>query len=156
MNRTASATRTVAREALHVTVANATEHRAKQLAKKRFGEEVLPAGLPIAPWLGPVSWYATTNLWWVSVEGEYARFAVAANHGTPTTPGATTTYVRDGATVRLDVDDDDEREVLGRNERLRFRAETGVVVVVGPKPRGVGDKDGQAVETSAGWPNAGK
>ncbi|WP_241692896.1 DUF7286 family protein [Haloarcula limicola] len=156
VNRTAAATRTVAREALHAAVANATEHRAKQLAKKRFGRRVLPAGLPIAPWLGPVSWYATTNLWWVTVEGEYARFAVTANHGTPTTPGATTTYVRDDATARLDVDDDGEDEVLGHNERLRFRVETGVVVVVGPKPRGVGDRDGQTVETSAGWPNAGK
>ncbi|WP_245180538.1 DUF7286 family protein [Haloarcula amylovorans] len=154
VNRTTSATRTVAREALHATVANATEHRAKQLAKKRFGKKVLPAGAPLAPPLTP--WYATMNLWWVTVEGEYARFAVTANHGTPTTPAATTTYVRDDATVRLDVDDDGEREVLGRNERLSFRAETGVVVVVGPKPRGVGDKDGQAVETSAGWPNAGR
>lgn len=100
-------------------------------------------------------WYATTNVWWVTVEGEYARFAVTASHGSPTTPGATTTYARDGEQVHLDVDEDSRPELLGRSTRLSVRAQTGVVVVVPPKPRGVGDKDGVAVETSAGWPRPG-
>ncbi|WP_276271139.1 DUF7286 family protein [Haloarcula litorea] len=153
VERAATTARAVARDRLKSTVANATRERAERYAKKKLGTKALPAGLPLAPPLTP--WYATANVWWVTVEGEYARFAVTADHGTPTTPGARTTYVRDGDAVTLDVDGDGEPERLGRSSRLTFRASTGVVVVVGPNPRGVGDKDGVAVETSAGWPSAG-
>jgi hypothetical protein len=91
----------------------------------------------------------------VTVEGEYARFAVSASHGPPSEPGAQTTYARDGHNVTLDVDGDGTGERLGTADRVSFRAETGVVVVVPPKPRGVGDKGGNAVEESSGWPDAG-
>ncbi|WP_328765107.1 DUF7286 family protein [Haloarcula rubra] len=153
VDRTASTVRTVARDQLRRRLADAGRRRAEQMTKRRLGTKTLPSGLPVAPPLGP--WYATTNVWWVTVEGEYARFAVTASHGPPTTPGATTTYARDGEQVHLDVDGDAEAELLGRSTRLSVRAQTGVVVVVPPKPRGVGDKDGVAVETSAGWPHAG-
>jgi len=92
----------------------------------------------------------------VSVEGEYARFAFSAAHGPPTAPGGRTTYARDGSAVRVDVDGDGEREHLGNATRVSFTAETGVVVVVPPRPRGVGDKGGTADEQSAGWPSAGQ
>ncbi|MFB6223223.1 MAG: hypothetical protein ABEH86_06070 [Haloarcula sp.] len=150
---TASAVRTVARDELSRALADAGKRRATQVAKERLGTDRLPAGLPLAPPVTP--WYATTNIWWVTVEGEYARFAVSASHGPPGDPGAQTTYARDGSTVSLDVDDDGESERLGTADRISFRADTGVVVVVPPKPRGVGDKDGNAVEESTGWPDAG-
>ena len=95
------------------------------------------------------------NVWWVTVEGEYARFSVSARHGTPRTPGAATTYARENGEVTLDVDGDGTGETVGRNTRLSFRVDTGIVVVVPPQPRGVGDKDGNSVETSAGWPEPG-
>ncbi|QIO22228.1 hypothetical protein G9465_07675 [Haloarcula sp. JP-L23] len=152
VNQTASTVRTVARDQLRQRIESAGRRRAEQLAKRRLGTKTLPAGLPLVP---PWQWVATTNIWWVTVEGEYARFAVTASHGPPTTPGATTTYARDGERVYLDVDEDGDAELLGQSTRLSFRAHTGVVIVVPPRPRGVGDKDGVAVEESAGWPTAG-
>jgi len=152
-NGTAAAVRTVVKDELRSALADASERKSKQIATKRLGTDRLPAGLPLAPPITP--WYATANVWWVTVEGEYARFAVSASHGPPSDPGARTTYARDGRNVTLDVDDDGVTERLGTADRVSFRADTGVVVVVPPKPRGVGDKDGNAVEESSGWPDAG-
>ncbi len=152
-NGTAAAVRSVAEAELRRTLASAGEQRARQVAKRRLGTDTLPAGLPLAPPVAP--WYATANVWWVTVEGEYARFAVSTSHGRPSAPGARTTYARDGHNVTLDVDGDGAAERLGTADRVSFRAETGVVVVVPPKPRGVGDKGGTAVEESSGWPDAG-
>ena len=152
-NGTASAVRTVARDELSSALADSGKKKAQQIAKNRLGTDRLPAGLPLAPPATP--WYATVNIWWVTVEGEYARFAVSASHGPPSEPGARTTYARDGHNVTLDVDDDGTAERLGTADRVSFRADTGVAVVVPPKPRGVGDKGGNAVEESSGWPDAG-
>nr|WP_225307710.1 MULTISPECIES: hypothetical protein [unclassified Haloarcula] len=152
-NGTAAAVRSVAKDELSRALANAGKQKAQQLATKRLGTDKLPAGLPLAPPVTP--WYATANIWWVTVEGEYARFAVSASHGPPGEPGARTIYARDGHNVTLDVDDDGAAEQLGTADRVSFRADTGVVVVVPPKPRGVGDKGGNAVEESSGWPDAG-
>jgi hypothetical protein len=153
VSRTADAVRDVACAEATRHLGEAGRRGAEDLAERRLGISTLPAGLPLAPPVAP--WYATANVWWVTVEGEYARFAVSARHGAPTTPGAQTTYARDGDPVTIDVDDDGDRERLGTATRISFRAETGIVVVVPPRPRGVGDKDGVAVETSSGWPTAG-
>jgi hypothetical protein len=153
VNRTATAVRSVAREEATRALADAGRTQVERAVERRIGTSTLPSGLPLAPPLSP--WYATANVWWITVRGEYARFRVTAPFGSPATPGATTSYVRDGDPVRLDVDGDGDPERLGTASRVSFRAETGVVVVVPPRPRGVGDKDGQAVETSAGWPTPG-
>ena len=152
-NGTATAVRSIAEAELRRTLASAGERKARAVAKRRLGTNKLPAGLPLAPPVVP--WYATANVWWVTVEGEYARVAVSASHGPPSEPGAQTTYARDGHNVTLDVDGDGAAERLGTADRVSFRAETGVVVVVPPKPHGVGDKGGNAVEESGGWPDAG-
>jgi hypothetical protein len=152
-NGTASTVRTVAKDELSKALADAGKQKAQRIAKERLGTDRLPAGLPLAPPVTP--WYATANIWWVTVKGEYARFAVSASHGSPGDSGARTTYARDGHNVTLDVDDDGTAERLGTADRVSFSADTGVVVVVPPKPRGVGDKDGTAVEESSGWPDAG-
>jgi len=113
----------------------------------------VPAGLPLAP--APGTWYATTNLWTVTVRGEYARFGVRTTRAGPTAPGGDGGYVRDGANVTLDVDGDGDEEVLGRATRIRFEATAGTAVLVPPGPQGVGDVGGERNETSAGWPAAG-
>jgi hypothetical protein len=112
------------------------------------------AGLPVAP--VPGYWYATVNVWEVSVRGAYARFALRTDRGAPaSTPGATIRYVRDGSTVRLDVDGDGEAERLGRDERIGFETGTVVTVAVPPYRDGVGDVDGNADERSGTWPRPG-
>lgn len=128
--------------------------RAGEAVRRRvFGNTlgVLPAGLPVAP--TPGYWYATTNVWHVQDRGGYERFTVRARRGRPTTAGATLPYTRAGRAVRLEVDGDGREELLGRDERIDFRAETAVVVVVPPGGRGVGDTDGDADERSPGWEN---
>ncbi len=113
----------------------------------------MPAGLPLAPPVTP--WVTTVNYWEVEVRGEYNRFAVSVPRGTPDTPGARFTYVRDSGTVALDLDDDGTEERLGRTTRISFRAQTSVAIAVPPKPRGVGDVDGKMEEKSPGWPHPG-
>jgi hypothetical protein len=67
-----------------------SERARKRALGKRLG--ALPAGLPLAP--VPGYWYATANVWYVNVSGQYERFAVRTNRGDGT---AATTYLRDGA-----------------------------------------------------------
>lgn len=139
------------REAVKRGVSNATE-----LAKQRWANDALgsvPAGLPVAP--VPGYWYATINVWDVTVRGRYARFTVRARTGGPTDPDAAVAYTRDGAVVRFDTDDDGERERLGWNDPVDFEQRTAVVVAVPPNGNGVGDVDGNADERSAGWPTPG-
>lgn len=117
----------------------------RKLARQRLAQ--LPAGLPVAPI--PGYWYATANVWVVSVRGGYERFTATARSQTPGPDSLT--YVRQNATVGFDVDGDGRRERVGRNTPIRFSVSTAVVVVVPPGPRGVGDTDGDADEQSAGW-----
>jgi hypothetical protein len=122
---------------------------------RRLGGEFLaklPTGVPLAP--APGLWYATANFWDVDVRGVYAQFVVRVPRGAPDTPGGFR-YVRDGDEVRLDVDADGEREVLGRASRIRFATGTDIAVAVPAGPRGVADVDGQRTEASAGWPRPG-
>jgi len=112
----------------------------------------LPMGVPLAP--APGLWYATANFWDVDVRGTYAQFIVRVPQGAPDTPGGFR-YVRDGDEVRLDVDADGNRELLGRASRIRFATGTEVAVAVPAGPRGVADVDGQRTETSPGWPSPG-
>jgi hypothetical protein len=112
------------------------------------------AGLPVAP--VPGYWYATVNVWEVSVRGAYARFTLRTRRGAPaSTPGAAVRYVRDGSTVRLDVDGDGTLERLGRDERVAFETGTVVAVAVPAYRGGVGDVDGNADERAGTWPEPG-
>ncbi|WP_101296253.1 DUF7286 family protein [Halegenticoccus soli] len=154
-NRTAATTRELGRRAVKRLVSRGLEN-ATERAKTRWIGDALgaaPAGLPVAP--VPGYWYATVNVWTVTVRGEYHRFAVRARTGAPDGGGATVRYVRDGAAVALDVDGDGDDERLGRNERVSFETGTIVVVAVPPGGTGVGDVDGNADERSAGWPSPG-
>jgi len=106
-------------------------------------------GLPLAP--VPGFWYATANVWVVDVRGTYPTFAVRARNATTGRLG-TTTYVRDGAGVSMDVDGDGVADRLGYADRVTARATVPLTVVVPPGKRGVGDRNLVQFESSPGWP----
>jgi len=131
---TGTATREFAR---HLLAESASDGASAEM-ERTLG--AVPAGLPVAP--VPGYWYATLNVWHVEASGAYERLTVRARG---------TDYTRDGSAVRLDVDGDGARERLGRSTRVAFAVETGVVVVVPPGGRGVGDVGGTADEHSPGY-----
>ncbi|WP_276300565.1 DUF7286 family protein [Halorussus lipolyticus] len=148
VNQTTTVTQRLAENALKQAITSGLGN-ATELASKRWFGEVLgavPAGLPVAP--VPGYWYATVNVWTVEVSGQYARFSVSAPQGPP---GEEVRYVRENATVRVDVDGDGERDLLGRTAPVAFETGTTVVVVVPPGPPGVGDRGGNRDESSPGW-----
>ncbi|PSP76090.1 hypothetical protein BRC81_13910 [Halobacteriales archaeon QS_1_68_20] len=154
VDEAASITRNVAANVTADLIGTEVNRTVGQLYEKWTGDHLVsvPAGLPIAP--VPGFWYVTANAWNVSTRGTYARFAVGARTGTP--DGATTTtYVRDGSAVELDVFGDGDPAVLGNATRVSFEATVPVVVVVPPGGRGVGDVHGPADERSGGWPDPG-
>ncbi|KAB1197024.1 MULTISPECIES: hypothetical protein [Haloferax] len=154
-NRTVESTRTARQDALASvatdSVKNATsdavEQRIDDTLQSRFDRSFrrVPAGMPVAP--VPGYWYATVNVWDVSVAGEFAQFRLHAR-GNET---ESLTYARDGSAVSLDWDGDGTAEPVGRGDRVDFTVETTIVVAVPPSGTGVGDVDGDADERSAGW-----
>ncbi|MFB6111049.1 MAG: hypothetical protein ABEJ35_00770, partial [Halobacteriaceae archaeon] len=125
---------------------------ADRLATRWTGRSLrgLPAGLPVTP--VPGGWYATANLWTITVRGGYARFAVSAPTDDPMVgPRGELIYQRRNHTVRLDVDRDGRAERLGANRRIEFAVRTAVVVAVPPGAQGIGDTNGVRTETSPGW-----
>jgi hypothetical protein len=141
--------RRVVRHGLKRLTTSTAETRLNKLRKELAGEafDTVVAGLPVAP--VPGYWYATVNVWYVAVRGEYPQFVVSARRGED---GASVLrYVRENSTVRLDTDGDGERERLGYNRPVSFRTHAVAVAVVPPGKSGVGDVDGNADERSGGW-----
>lgn len=132
-------------------VESAIEDRARQAVASVPDERVpkpvrsVGAGIPVAP--VPGYWVATVNAWSVEVRGEYPRFALRANVGTPARPFE---YVRERGEVTVEVNG--ESIALGATEPVSFETRTVIVVAVPAGPPGVGDVDGTRDETSAGWP----
>lgn len=152
VDRTSDRLRWVARTTTRTLTERGVEAGAVRLRERLRGPlSRVPAGVPVTP--VPGYWYATTNVWHVTVRGRYERLTVGARTGRP--PTGTVDYVREAGVVRLDVDRDGTPERLGRTEPVAFDVSTAVVVAVPPGPRGVGDKDGNADERSAGWPEPG-
>ena len=135
-----SARRKMIDETAKAVVGNATETAIEGGTKGKVTG--IPAGLPISPTFSP--WVATINVWVVESRGAYGRFAVRTDSGA-------TTYVRDGTTVSLDVDDDGIAEPVGRNERIEFSIRTVAVIAVPAGGLGVGDTDGNTDERSVAW-----
>ncbi|MEY7850052.1 hypothetical protein AB7C87_12740 [Natrarchaeobius sp. A-rgal3] len=106
----------------------------------------VPAGLPIVPL--PSGWVATTNVWDVKVRGEYARFELESNTGTPSNVQGEN-YVREDGSVVF------EGEPVGSTRAISFESRTVVIVLVPPQRLGVGDRTGDWAEESEGWPEAG-
>ncbi|MEF8936308.1 MAG: hypothetical protein V5A32_00020 [Halovenus sp.] len=110
----------------------------------------VPAGMPVLPL--PSHWVATANVWDIQVDGEYARFEVTANMGSPET-GGKTTYVREQQTVTREIGD--ESRTLGTVEPIDFSGRSALVVVVPPGGIGVGDRDDDGPDCSPTWPVTG-
>ena len=142
-------------KAIEDETARAGETAAKEVSKaaaEEMGEEwslkparSVGAGMPVAP--VPGYWVTTVNAWRVQVRGEYPRFTLRADVGTPGEPFE---YVRNEDDVTIDVNGEMVR--LGETEPVQFETQTVVVVAVPAGPPGVGDIDGTRDETSGGWP----
>lgn len=141
------AARTKYGQKLEDALADGLEAGGERTRKEKLGKRLgaLPAGLPLAPI--PGYWYATANVWYVDVGGQYERFAVRANRSDAT---SAVTYLRDGRAAS--VTHQGESIHLGSAERVSVRTRTAVVVVVPPGPRGVGNTDGEMTKESPGWP----
>lgn len=139
-----------AKKYLTAAAESGAERAGERAARRVIGETArgVPAGLPVAP--APGYWYATVNVWWVTVRGSYLRFTVRAYSGSSDGTGTSLQYVRDGSVVTLDVDSDGDPERLGRNERISFETQAAAAIVV-PGGNWVGDVDGDADERSTGW-----
>lgn len=109
----------------------------------------IAGGMPLLP--VPTHWYATVNVWDVDVSGEYTRFEVQANVGSPTKTTATT-YVRENRTVSVDIAGEPRR--LGSVEPIDFTTRS-VLIVMTPTGVGVGDTDGENPECSPTYPAVG-
>ena len=141
------------------------EHRATEVSEQigeRVGEKWVgntrrtqvraarvPAGIPLVP--VPGKWVATVNAWDVQVAGEYARFEVTANMGTPA-DATGMTYVRENITVRHEIAGKERK--LGTVEGISFDSRT-VLLVVTPPGVGVGDRDDENPECSPTYPHVG-
>lgn len=149
VNRSHATTRRVARQAA-TEIASRGLDRASDAAMRRINRSFnrVQTGLPVLP---TGTWYATVNLWYVETRGAYDRFAVRARRGSPTEPGRSLRYVRDGGAVRLDVDDDGVAERLGESDRVAFTNRMVVPMAVPPGMPGIGDTNGNWDERSAGW-----
>ncbi|WP_436901833.1 DUF7286 family protein [Halovenus halobia] len=110
----------------------------------------VPAGMPVLP--VPGQWYATVNVWTIDVHGEYARFEVSANMGTPETATATT-YVREDRDVELQIAG--ESRDVGSVDEVDFEEKSVLIVAVPPGGIGVGDRDGKGPECSPTYPETG-
>jgi len=131
---------------------DAAAGKASERAAEELGEKWSPkpartvgAGLPVAP--VPGYWVTTVNAWRVQVRGEYPRFALRADVGTP---GQRFAYVRSEGDVTVDIGGETVR--LGETEPVAFETETVIAVAVPAGPPGVGDVDGTRDERSGGWP----
>ena len=156
---TTSSARVVLRDRMEKTIeaeaartGEAAAGEVSERAKEKLGDKwsmkparTVGAGLPVAP--VPGYWVTTVNAWRVQVRGEYPRFALRADVGTP---GERFAYVRSEGDVTVDVGGETVR--LGETEPVAFETETVVAVAVPAGPPGVGDVDGTRDERSGGWP----
>ncbi|ELZ51451.1 hypothetical protein C464_00914 [Halorubrum coriense DSM 10284] len=147
VDETTAASRAIRRKKVESAIEDHARRAVASVPDERVPKPVrsVGAGVPVAP--VPGYWVATVNAWNVQVRGEYPRFTLRANVGTPDRPFE---YVRDPGPVSVDLNG--ESVTLGSTETVAFETRTIVVVAVPAGPPGVGDVDGTRVETSGGWP----
>jgi hypothetical protein len=126
----------------------ATEALKAGIAKLKNVLGFVPVGLPLLP--PPLPWAVTVNAWTYEVTGEYEVFKVKdvdnrviPDEGEHISP----VYVRRDASV-LDPIHPDPEKPIGRNTRIKFSFSGFAGAIVGPGPKGVGDKSGGVLEKS--------
>ncbi|WP_236622735.1 DUF7286 family protein [Methanococcoides methylutens] len=113
----------------------------------------VPMGLPVLP----PHWMFTVNVWTYDVIGKYEYFRVTDNDNEVilnTYIGHEgQVYVREDAQVYHPFKTDEYGYLvdLGKNKRMMFQFGGYATTIVGPSPKGVGDKSGERTEESIGY-----
>ncbi|QCS41605.1 hypothetical protein [Natrinema versiforme] len=123
-------------------------------------------GFPLLPW--PSLFYLQLDAYYVKIQGEYARFEVRSNAGSPTTNDGMT-YVQQASKVTIETPSwaDQEDLAVGSVEPISF-ANDLVIPIIAPSPQlmsmgspGVGDtwrykgSDSPQEKCSVAWKNTG-
>ncbi|WP_298683106.1 hypothetical protein, partial [uncultured Methanomethylovorans sp.] len=107
----------------------------------------------------PPNWVCTVNIWEYDVKGRYKSFSVADMDNEcivdPFYGHKAQMYVRDNQRVKHPIQKnlDGSSIFLGRNVPIIFSFDGYAATVVGPGPKGVGDKIGGREEKSPGYDN---
>lgn len=108
---------------------------------------MVPAGLPVIP----PNWVFTINVWTYDVMGKYDKFRVIDNDNEvifdPYFGHVGQVYVRQDELISYN------GEYLGVNLPIEFKFKGYAATIVGPGPKGVGDKIGGRIEESEGYIN---
>jgi hypothetical protein len=117
--------------------------------------KLVPCGLPVLP----PNWVCTVNVWEYDVVGKYNRFEVIDNDNecmfNPYFGHEPQVYVREKESVYHPFRKNDYGYDLkiGENVPIYFRFNGYAATVVGPGPKGVGDKIGERDENSVAYKN---
>ncbi|MGP8331015.1 MAG: DUF7286 family protein, partial [Methanosarcinaceae archaeon] len=131
-----------------------TEKVNKQVSKRiEMAMKQVPSGLPVIP----PHWVFTVNVWTYDVIGEYQYFKVTDNDNEVIYDSfyghVGQTYVRQDEIVYHPFKKNSAGYdlILGENKVIEFRFNGYAATIVGPGPKGVGDKTGGMTEISEGY-----
>ncbi|MBN2110650.1 MAG: hypothetical protein JW705_06140, partial [Methanosarcinaceae archaeon] len=124
---------------------------AEKMEKKlQRSMKLVPCGLPVIPG----HWVCTVNMWEYDVVGKYRRFEVVDNDNecifNPYSGHETQVYVREEKDIYhpFSLDETGFSLKIGENVPIYFNFKGYAATVVGPGPKGVGDKIGSRDEKS--------
>jgi hypothetical protein len=127
----------------------------KMEKKLQRSMKLVPAGLPVIP----PHWVCTVNMWEYDVKGMYKTFKVIDNDNeclfNPYFGHDAQTYIREKKEIFHPTKKDNGGSfiLIGENKMLEFGFSGYAVTVVGPGPKGVGDKIGERDERSIAYDN---
>jgi hypothetical protein len=113
----------------------------------------VPCGLPVLP----PNWVCTVNVWEYNVKGEYKSFEVIDNDNecifNPYFGHDSQVYLRKDEEIYHPTKNDENGVfiVIGRNKPISFEFLGYAATIVGPGPKGVGDKVGDRDEKSKAY-----
>jgi hypothetical protein len=115
----------------------------------------VPCGLPVLP----PNWVCTVNVWEYDVKGAYKEFEVIDNDNecifNPYFGHDAQTYIREDKEIFNPVIRDENGGLIfmGYNRHIEFQFSGYAATIVGPGPKGVGDKVGDRDEKSVFYDN---
>jgi hypothetical protein len=113
----------------------------------------VPCGLPVLP----PHWVFTVNVWTYEVVGKYQVFTLSDNDNEvipePYLGHKGQKYVRQEEHIRhpSKKNEDGSSIWIGKNQQMTFHFSGYAATIVGPSPKGVGDKTGGSTEKSIGY-----